>query len=207
MFLACACSSEDSKLKPPWASAFSTGITGPNARSQTSQMSWAMFLFLAWIVQSLQLLSVVEKEGWQNRVVWCHAGGETPQGMWVITKRYHVGPFREEKENKSVMCDSGPSQRKEQTCRKHPWSIVASAALRSKRISMDIWPCPLLFQYYCYVADSIWKFRFSLPGKHNMIDDTLGIDLVCTGQIAGCLRSPQCNARHHCAQRPFGISC
>lgn len=40
-----------------------------------------------------------------------------------------------------------------------------------------------------------------------MINDTLRIDLVCLGQIAVCLRSPQCHVHHRRAQCPVGISC
>lgn len=51
--MACPYSSEDIKWTPPWASTFSTHVIWP--RSQTD---WAMFSFLPWIVQSVQMLFV-----------------------------------------------------------------------------------------------------------------------------------------------------
>lgn len=52
-------------------------------------------------------------------------------------------------------------------CQKHLWSTGAAAPLRSQRMSVDIWLGLLLFKYSYYVADSIWKVSFSLPGKQH----------------------------------------
>lgn len=197
IFLSGVCSSEVSKLTVPeplhifyWCH---------RSRSQVSQTGWAVFSFLDRIVQSLQLLSLAEKEEWQNRAVWWQAQGGTPRGMWAVTKHCHLGLCREEGKTQSVM--------KFWTLAETAADISEAPMANRSSSSTEIWKnkhgyltLSLLFKYPCDVADSIWKFRFSLPGKHDMINDTLGIDLVRMGWIAARLRSPQCNAHHRCAQ-------
>lgn len=64
----------------------------------------------------MQLLSVSEQEGWQNRAVCYRALGETPRGMWAVARLYHLGPFRVEESSSEILDPGG-----EQMCPKHPW--------------------------------------------------------------------------------------
>lgn len=147
---------------------------------------WNCFLWLKGRSDKIELFGDTHKE--------------TPPGACERSPSTAIWVLSERRRKTSQSCNSGPSQRREQTRQKHPWPIGAATALRSKKNKHRCLTLSLLFKYPCDIADSIWKFRFSLPGKQNIISDTLDIDLVCMGQIAVCLRSPQCNAHHHCVQ-------
>lgn len=88
---------------------------------------WNCFLWLKRRSDKIELFGDKSKE------TPLGACGQSPStAIWVLSER---------RKKTSQSCNSGPSQRQEQTYRKHPWPIGAAAALRSKTISMDVWPC------------------------------------------------------------------